>query len=152
MKVFDHVHELPDGDAVTAESTHLPAPVIETLFTDSFRGENGTQVFLRVHVTRVLAPAYPLQHAPYRAAMSALSLTWYLIHTCDRFTPARHDVFCVTSTRSRERFSFACIRSTFPPLFVCVASNMLVSRVVCSLRRTRGCWKHVHYRGRATIR
>lgn len=41
--VFEHVHALPNG--VDGENeVHRPAPVIEKLFPDSFRGGNGTQV------------------------------------------------------------------------------------------------------------
>lgn len=41
--VFEHVHERPNG--VDGENeVRRPAPVIEKLFSDSFRGGNGTQV------------------------------------------------------------------------------------------------------------
>lgn len=43
-KVFDHAHESPDQDVTKDPFVQIPAPVIETLFTDSFRGGNGTQV------------------------------------------------------------------------------------------------------------
>lgn len=47
-KVFDHVHEPPDGNAGGSMDgfPHYPSPVVDTLFTDSFRGGNGTQVSL----------------------------------------------------------------------------------------------------------
>lgn len=47
-KVFVHAHELPDRDATKDLSVQIPAPVTETLFTDSFRGGNGTQVHVGV--------------------------------------------------------------------------------------------------------